>query len=61
MKTPDGMVYEGDFEDGLPHGKVSAVLGQGFAAVSREEAAAAAYTSTCTRVQDVQPDRIGFT
>lgn len=22
MKTPDGMVYEGDFEGGLPHGKV---------------------------------------
>ncbi|CAM9610100.1 unnamed protein product, partial [Laminaria digitata] len=21
MKTPQGMVYEGDFEDGLPHGK----------------------------------------
>lgn len=23
MKTPDGMVYEGDFEEGLPHGKVN--------------------------------------
>lgn len=26
MKTPQGMVYEGDFEDGLPHGKVGAML-----------------------------------
>ena len=26
MKTPQGMVYEGDFEDGLPHGKVGAVV-----------------------------------